>query len=264
MPSGKQSRRRRQVAAPPPVRTRGAARQASPRVLLAAAGAVAAIAAAVVLAVVLTRGGSSSASSAATSTLPGAADVASLLSGIPQHGNVLGKPSAPVTMVEYIDLQCPFCQQFETSAMPTLVRRYVRPGKLKVVARPIAFIGPDSKRGRDAALAAGLQGKLFDFAQLLYVNQGEENTGWLDEAMVKSAATSIPGLNVTRLLNDSSSSAVSDQEHAIDAESSADAVHATPTILIGRTGSKPKVVNLTSPTDAQSVERAIDAALRAS
>ena len=161
------------------------------------------------------------------------------------------------------DLQCPFCQQFETSAMPTIVRRYVRTGKLKVVARPIAFIGPDSKRGRDAALAAGLQGKLFDFAQLLYVNQGEENTGWLDDAMVKSAATSIPGLNVTRLLDDRSSSAVSDDEHAFDAGATADAVHATPTILVGRTGSKPKVVNLASPTDAQSVERAIDAALSA-
>jgi protein-disulfide isomerase len=261
MPSGKQSRRRRQVAAPP-VRTRGAARQASPRVLLAAGGAIAAIAAAVVLAVVLTRGGSSN-NGPTTSTLPGAADVTSLLSGIPQHGNVLGKPSAPVTMIEYIDLQCPFCQQFETSAMPTIVRRYVRTGKLKVEARPIAFIGPDSKRGRDAALAAGLQGKLFDFAQLLYVNQGEENTGWLDDAMVKSAATSIPGLNVTRLLDDRSSSAVSDDEHAFDADATADAVHATPTILVGRTGSKPKVVNLASPTDAQSVERAIDAALSA-
>jgi protein-disulfide isomerase len=259
MPSGKQSRRRRQVAAPPPVRTRGAARQASPRVLLAAAGAIAAIAAAAVLAVVLTRGGSSSAT--ATSTLPGAADVTSLLSGIPQHGNMLGKSSAPVTMVEYVDLQCPFCQQFETSAMPTIVRRYVRPGKVKVVARPIAFIGPDSKRGRDAALAAGLQNKLFDFAQLLYVNQGAENSGWLDDGMVKSAATSIPGLNVTRLLDDRSSSAVSDDEHAFDADASADAVHATPTILVGRTGSKPKVVNLASPTDAKAVERAIDAAL---
>ena len=188
----------------------------------------------------------------------------SLLSGIPQQGNVLGRPTAPVTMVEYVDLQCPFCQQFETSTLPTIVRRYVRTGKLRIVARPIAFIGPDSKRGRDAALAAGRQGKLFQFAQLLYVNQGDENTGWLDDAMVKSAASSIPGLDVTKLLADRSSSAVRDDEHAIDAESSADAVHSTPTILVGRTGSKPKVVNLTSPTDAASVERAIDTALASS
>src|SRR5881227_3863967 len=130
MPSAKQSRRRRQATAPPPpVRAKGAARQASPRVLLAAAGAVAVVVVAVVLAVVLTRGGSSS--SASATKLSGAADVTALLSGIPQHGNVLGRPSAPVTMVEYVDLQCPFCQEFETTALPTIVRRYVRTGKLR-------------------------------------------------------------------------------------------------------------------------------------
>jgi protein-disulfide isomerase len=259
MPSGKQSRRRRQAAAPPPVRTRGAPRQASPRVLLVAGAVLVAVVIAVVLGVVLTRGGSSS--SAGTTKLDGAADVTRLLKGIPQHGNVLGKPSAPVTLVEYVDLQCPFCQQFETSAMPGIVRRYVRTGKLKVVARPIAFIGPDSQRGRDAALAAGRQNKLFDFAQLLYLNQGAENTGWLSDDVVKAAAASIPGLAVQKLLDERGSSAVSDEAHALDAEASADGVHATPTILVGRSGTKPKLVQLASPSDAKSVERAVDAAL---
>ncbi|HEX6699447.1 MAG TPA: thioredoxin domain-containing protein [Gaiellaceae bacterium] len=166
-----------------------------------------------------------------------------------------------MTLVEYIDLQCPFCQQFETSAMPTIVHRYVRAGKLKVVARPIAFIGPDSQRGRDAALAAGGQNKLFDFAQLLYLNQGAENTGWLTDDIVKAAAASIPGLSVQKLLDERGSSAVSDEAHALDAEASADAVHATPAILVGRSGTKPKVVQLASPTDAKSVEHAIDSAL---
>ena len=260
MPSAKQSRRRRQATAPPPpVRAKGAARQASPRVLLAAAGAVAVVVVAVVLAVVLTRGGSSS--SASATKLSGAVDVTKLLNGIPQHGNVLGGPSAPVTIVEYVDLQCPFCQEFETTALPTIVRRYVRTGKLKIVARPIAFIGSDSVRGRDATLAAGRQNKLFDFAQLLYLNQGAENSGWLSDNVVKSAAASIPGLSVSKLLADRGSSAVSDDGHAIDADASADGVHATPTILVGRSGSTPKEVALASPSDAQSVERAIDAAL---
>ena len=37
-----------------------------------------------------------------------------MFAGIPQHDTVLGDVSAPVTMVEYVDLQCPDCQQFET------------------------------------------------------------------------------------------------------------------------------------------------------
>ena len=86
--------------------------------------------------------------------------------------------------------------------MPELIRRYVRTGKVKVEARPIAFIGPDSQRGRAAALAAAKQNRLFNFSQLLYFNQGTENTGWLNDAMIKAAAASIPGLDVPRLLSD--------------------------------------------------------------
>src|SRR5207244_3995111 len=71
--------------------------------------------------------------------LPGGAEIDKLLKGIPQHGNVLGRPAAPTTLVEYVDLQCPFCQEFETQAMPALIKLYVRTGKTKVELRPVAF-----------------------------------------------------------------------------------------------------------------------------
>ncbi|TMC25596.1 MAG: hypothetical protein E6J32_13330 [Chloroflexi bacterium] len=54
-------------------------------------------------------------------------------STVPQPvGAVLG---APLTLVEYVDLQCPYCQQFETQAMPTLIARFVRTGTVKIEAR---------------------------------------------------------------------------------------------------------------------------------
>src|SRR5438034_2268770 len=140
-------------------------RRASRRVLVAAAAIVVLAAIAVTRGVALSRGSS-------TTVAPGSAGVQRLLRGIPQHGNVLGSRSAPVTLVEYIDLQCPYCQQFETQAMPGLIARYVRTGKVKIEARPIAFIGPDSQRGRLAAVAAGKQGKFFNLMQVLYLNQG--------------------------------------------------------------------------------------------
>src|SRR5215210_7427326 len=210
--SGKQARRQRQEQARPSVRsTEG--RRASPKVLLAVAGALALIAVAVALALLL--GGSGSGSTGTTgSTLPDADVIAAQFNGIPQQGDVLGKASAPVTMVEYIDLQCPICAQFETEVMPTIIDRYVRTGKLKVQARPIAFIGTDSARGRRATIAAGQQGHLFDFAQLLYFNQGRENGGWLDDAMVASAATSIPGIDVRALQEAESSGEVADAQKA--------------------------------------------------
>src|SRR5262249_6978019 len=161
-----------------------------------------------------------------------------LFSGIGQRGNVLGSPSAGVTMVEYIDLQCPFCREFETQALPTLVNRYVRPGKLRIEARPIAFIGPDSERGRLAALAAAKQNRLFNFAQLPYDTQGVENPGWLDNPMITAAAASIPGLDVPRLLSDRNSSGVADQARELDLQARADRVSKTPTILVGKTGER--------------------------
>jgi len=262
MTSGKVSkRRRREARVPPPP---GARRQASPKVLIGAALAVALIVLAIVLGFVFTGGSSSSNTPARGSLaggLPGAADAQRLFRGIPQHGNVLGSPKAPVTVVEYVDLQCPFCQEFETKAMPTLLSRYVRPGKVKIEARPIAFIGPDSERGRAGALAAAEQNRLFNYMQLLYLNQGTENTGWLDDAMASAAAASIPGLDVHAWSSARGSSAVTDQENQFDNEGNADNVTETPTVLVGKTGGKLQKASV-SLSNIDSLSTAIENALR--
>jgi protein-disulfide isomerase len=174
---------------------------------------------------------------------------------------VLGDPSAPVTLVEYVDLQCPYCQQFETQVMPNVIDRYVRTGKLKVELRVLAFIGPDSQRGQFAAIAAGEQGRKFDFAQLLYANQAGENTGWLSDEMVTSAANSIPGLDTEKLLADAGASGVKTTAQRYVSQATADKVTGTPTLLVGHTGSTLQTVSLQSPTDEQSLTDAIRAAL---
>jgi len=257
MPSGKQSKRRRRAgpAVPPPVQKKGQRRQASPRVLTAGAALVVLILVAAIVGFSFGRGGSSA------KTLSGAADVQTLLKGIPQRGNVLGKATAPATIVEYIDLQCPFCQQFETQALPTLIRQYVRTGKAKLVMRPIAFIGPDSQVGRLAAIAAGRQNKMFNFAQLLYLNQGIENSGWLDNKLISSAAGGIPGVNVSKLEAGRGAAATSKSATAFDRQAAADAVNVTPTILVGKTRGTLQRVALSSPSDAQSVGAAVNRAL---
>src|SRR5262249_6646243 len=159
-PSGKRARQQRQaaVAAPPPVRSTGAGgvRQASPKVLGIAGGVLIVVIVAIVLAVVLSRNnsssnssyqgeretptvtmagippavGSSTKSNALGGPLPGAADVATMLKDIPQKGFVLGNPKAPVQLTEFIDLQCPACQQFETTQLGPLIDKYVRTGKM--------------------------------------------------------------------------------------------------------------------------------------
>jgi len=271
MASGKKSREARRAAAskPPPVQSKGGsrARTASPKVLGIGAGAV-------VLIVVVVFGilhFTNNKSSAGTSTLPavgsvaaglpGAADVQAMYKGIPQKGLVLGSAFAPVKMVEYIDLQCPICQEFETTVMPDIIPKYVRTGKVQVEVRPWAFIGPDSARGQAAMLAAAKQNKAFNYAQVLYDNQGTENTGWLDSNMVVQAAASVPGLKVPQLLADMSSSTVKNEAKAVAAEANARQVSGTPTVFVGKSGTKGTQVNLQSGGDEQSLVAALDAAL---
>ncbi|HVM58529.1 MAG TPA: thioredoxin domain-containing protein [Gaiellaceae bacterium] len=272
MASGKKSREARRAAAakPPPVQSKGGtrARQASPKVLGGVAGVLLLIVLAVVLAVVLTGGKSSGvpknvpAVGSVKNGLPGAAEVQALYKGIPQKGLVLGSPFAPVTMVEYIDLQCPICQEFETSVMPDVIPKYVRTGKVKVEVRPWSILGTDSTRGQAAMLAAAEQNKGFNYAQVLYDNQGTEDTGWLNDSMVTQAAASIPGLKVPQLLVQRKSAAVKKQASDVAAEAQADQVQGTPTVFVGKTGSKPTQVALQSGSDEQTLVQAIKAALQ--
>ena len=262
--SGKQARRRRQqVAAPPPVARKGARRRASPKVLLVAALA-GLVLVGVIAGIALAVGGNNSSSAATTpavgsltNALPNAAAVQREFAGIPQNGLVLGSAKAPLTMVEYIDLQCPGCRAFETSVAPSIVSEFVRAGKLKIEARPIAFIGPDSIPARQAMIAASQQNRAFNFAQITYANQGTENTGWLNQTFIEHAAASVPGMKVQRVVDDQDSSFVTDATHRIDAQANADRVSQTPTLLLGKTGSKLNPVSSAATFDPAKLAAAI-------
>jgi protein-disulfide isomerase len=243
MPSGKQSRRRRQETQrkPPPVkgaRRAGVRRQANPKLLLAVGGGVLAIVAVVVVVVLVTRGGSNSTPPA---PLPGAASVEKLFSNIPQAGNRLGNPAAPVTMVEYVDLQCPICKAFEEQLLPGVLRKYVRTGKVQIESRPITIIGPDSANGQLGAIAAARQNRMFPYTQLLYLNQGTENTGWLTPDEAERAAVAL-GLDLNQFKDDFNSSEARSQAQTYTTQASQDGVRGTPTVLVGKTGGKLVIV----------------------
>jgi protein-disulfide isomerase len=97
---------------------------------------------------------------------------------IPQHGSVLGRRSARVTLIEFDDLQCPFCREYHRRVLPTLVRRYVRRGRIKMRWMGLDFIGRDSTRAARSAYAAGTENRLWQFAEVFLANQREENTGY--------------------------------------------------------------------------------------
>lgn len=263
MARGKATKRKRaaQRARPPAVKQVQRAPRSAGRRRWVLLGLAAAIAIAAAVGVVLAfRGDSDGADDGGT--LPNAAEAVAIFSGIPQQGPRLGRPDAPVTILEFVDLQCPFCREFVIEAVPTLIQKYIRPGRARLDVRGLAFLGPDSDRGMRATLAAGRQGRMFELMELLYYNQGAENSGWLSEDLIEAAARSVPGLDEVRVLEEMNSDAVSEllEEHAEEAERRD--VTGTPTVFVGPTGRELRRVTLSSATDVAAVERAIAAAQR--
>ncbi|HXV58938.1 MAG TPA: thioredoxin domain-containing protein [Gaiellaceae bacterium] len=220
--------------APPPPRP---ARASRPRILIVAGIAVA-IALGLVAASLLTArgGGDDPPAPSAGAEVFGADVVESLLGGIPQDGAALGEPDAPVTLVEYADLQCPFCAEWASRAFPELVEDYVRAGDLRIEFRGMAFIGEDSETALRAALAAGEQDRLWNVLDLLYLNQGAENSGWVTDELLAAIGRSVPGLDGEAMLAAMDTSAVSDKLAADGAAAEAAGVTGTPAFELGPTG----------------------------
>jgi protein-disulfide isomerase len=141
-------------------------------------GAVVLVAAAVVVFAIVSSGGSST-KKPTSGAVAGQAEVRQMLSGIPQSGITLGNPKAKVTILEFADLQCPFCRQYSLQTLPLVVQDYVRTGKVKIEFRNLAFIGQDSVRAAGAAAAAAQQDRLWNFVDLFYFNQQQENSGYV-------------------------------------------------------------------------------------
>ena len=77
--------------------------------------------------------------------------------------NFLGDPGAPNTLIEFADLQCPFCAEFSNEVLASVVDDYVRQGELNMDIQALTFIGEDSLEAARMAEAAGTQKKLWDF-----------------------------------------------------------------------------------------------------
>lgn len=177
--------------------------------------------------------GSSPATAANGTAVTDAAFSRNLLAGIPEHGTLLGNPNAPVRVIEYADLQCPYCGEYATLALPQLITQYVRTGKVSMEFRNLSFIGPDSVRAGRVAAAAAQQNKLWNFVDLEYLNQGEENTGYVTQPYLHRLLASIPGLDVAAAERASQTRAAAAALAAATASAVAQGIASTPSFLIG-------------------------------
>jgi len=90
----------------------------------------------------------------------------------------LGDPNAPITLVEFGDYQCFFCNKYFHDTEHDILTNFVETGKVKIIFKDYTIIGPDSVTAAHAAHCANDQGMFWEYHDILYNNWAGENNGW--------------------------------------------------------------------------------------
>jgi protein-disulfide isomerase len=169
--------------------------------------------------------------------------VAALFAGIPQHGASLGRPTAPVTLQVFVDLEDhgDGTSWFD-EMLPPILQSFVRTNIVRLEFRsfktdtlnPTPFIAQQT-----SAMAAGSEDLLWNYAATFVNEQGTEFTNYVTEDFLRGIAKQIPGLN---LAGWERSRTAAMQRRVVEDDSAAREAgfYATPAFRIGRTGGKMK------------------------
>jgi len=144
---------------------------------------------------------------------------------------MLGRADAPVTLVEFSDYQCPFCQRFFVTVLPVLKKEYIDTGKVRYVFRdfPLDQLHPQARKAAEAAHCAGEQGRYWEMHEVLFRNQRALAATQLPE---HARAAGVNGAKLDECLA-SGRYAVRVAQGVTDG--SAIGVRATPTFVVGKT-----------------------------
>jgi protein-disulfide isomerase len=211
------------------------------RALRMGAAATIVVAAGIVLAIIVSGGGGSSANPGGGSGATPAQGVSALLAGIPQSANALGSPSAPVTMQYFGDLECSTARAFTLTTLPPIIGRWVRSGELRIDYRSLRSVSEPNifDVQQVAALAAGMQDKLWYYLEDFYREQGREHSGYVTERYLRALAQQVPGLNLKQWSHDRQDPQLTTQVTGDEQAAYTAGLHNTPSFLIGRTGFPP-------------------------
>ncbi|HEY6395873.1 MAG TPA: thioredoxin domain-containing protein, partial [Solirubrobacteraceae bacterium] len=189
--------------------------------------------------------------------------VSSLLAGISQGGNRLGSPTAPVTVTEFGDLECPLCQGFAFGAQKTLIANDVRAGKVKLVFRSLCTATCNNAgqqvftTQQAAAVAAGNQNREWDYVELFYQLQGSETSSYVNDTYLNGLARLVPSLNYSTWLSDRGSSSLASQVTQDQQFAASNGWTSTPTLVVS--GPKGTATPFQSAVDYPTLEAAIKA-----
>lgn len=143
----------------------------------------------------------------------------------------LGDKNAKVTVIEFADFQCPYCEQFYSQVEKQLKQDYVDTGKVQFYFRNFAFLGQESTWAGEAAYCANEQDAFWKFHDYLYSHQGQENTGAFSKDNLKKFAADL-GLNTNQFNNCLDTDKYQAQLNKDTAAGRTAGVSGTPTVFI--------------------------------
>lgn len=194
------------------------------------------------------------------SSIDGAAEVRAELKGIPQQGLVLGDSSAKATLVEFGDLQCPVCKGYAEEIVSEVIESKVRSGETRIEFRNFTIIDEQSVDAAAAAIAAGEQGRGWDFLELFYRNQGIEATGYVTDEFLTAVAEAAGVPDIERWDASRESQGTIAAVEAETREAEALDLTGTPSFLVEGPGIEGGVEVLGTPGDAGTLEAVVDRA----
>jgi protein-disulfide isomerase len=142
---------------------------------------------------------------------------------------ILGAADAPVMIIEFTDLQCPYCARFAHETWPLLRERYVDTGKIRFATRDLPLrMHEFAVPAAVAARCAGQQGKFWEYREALFADQSR-----LGQAPYAELAGAF-ALDATRFEACRADPAVLQAVRADAALAAASGIASTPTFVIGR------------------------------
>ncbi len=261
--------RREQARAQRKAMEEAEAANAARRKRLVQLGGVAAVVIVAIVVILIATAGGSKSGLAKTKGEKNAtvSEVSSLIGGIPQSGNSIGSPTAPVTLKYFGDLECPICREFTIEALPPIMSKWVRTGKLRIEydSMETATREPEVfKTQQIAAYAAGKQNKGWNYIETFYHEQGEEDSGYVNEKYLQGIASQVPGLNLAKWSSDRGDPELANEVENDKQLANNEGFTGTPSFLIGHSGGAlSKLEYTSSPGDPTFVNEAVEKLLKA-
>lgn len=226
------------------------------RKLLQLASAAVFLAIAVVVVLIVVNASKSDGGDA--SSLKDVAEVNRELAGIPQHQMTLGDRKAPVALIEFGDLKCPVCASFSREAIPAVIDSQVRDGAARIEFRNFTIIDDQSETAGAAALAAGEQGRGWNFIEIFYRNQGIETDPYADDEFLTAVARAAGVADIARWNRERSNARLLGEVSATSEEAQQLGFSGTPSFAVE--GPSGKLDPLGTPGSAGELEEAIASA----